>query len=295
MNAEAPLLLAGLDHSGKTALRMALERHPTMALVRRLELWTSLRGRHAQAVRSGRPDALLRTLGAWRFGTYRLDIERLEAVLGARSFRAFVLEIGRQLCNQTGATRWGIQEAMLELNAQSVIEDLPRAAIVQVVRDPRDRLVQMFERRAVGRSGTAGEIAAWIGSTRAGIDAAARHPSNVLVLRYETFVLDPYSALQRVCDFIGEPYDPQMLQAGHEASAPEIGQYRRALPPHQVAFIEKQCTDLMSSLGYDMSQAGGDRARDEVGKLDSLRWRAGQLGWSLRSRQIRRHAFAANR
>ena len=55
MNLEAPVLVAGLDHSGKTSLRIALGQHPSLVLVRRLALWTDLRARHARATRLRRP------------------------------------------------------------------------------------------------------------------------------------------------------------------------------------------------------------------------------------------------
>ena len=47
MNEAAPIFVAGLDQSGKTALRAALGAHPGITMVRHIELWTRLRGWHA--------------------------------------------------------------------------------------------------------------------------------------------------------------------------------------------------------------------------------------------------------
>ena len=57
VNEAAPIFVAGLDHSGKTALRAALGAHPSIHMVRHIELWTRLRRWHA-AGPSGRRRAL---------------------------------------------------------------------------------------------------------------------------------------------------------------------------------------------------------------------------------------------
>jgi hypothetical protein len=293
MTHKAPIVLTGLDHSGKTPLRIALDRHPALVMVRRLDLWTNLRRSFEKNKRARGRSTFARDLtrAASRHG---LDADQLIRASGAGSFADLVAEIGRQLCAQAGARHWGVQEATLELSLTSVLADMPNARIVQVVRDPRDRAARMRRLGSLGRTGVAAETAAWIASTLAGHAAAAQYPENVLIVRYETLMGDPSATLEALCAFVGESYSEKMLNDGPLSTRDrvellaEMGAYSTALTPREIELIESRATNLMAMFGYVATPV--TRRNSTLGGtvVDPLRWYVGRLAWWLRARQMRR-------
>lgn len=59
---------------------------------------------------------------------------------------------------------------------------------------------------------------AWCDVTRDLLDFAARHSANATLLRYEDLVSDPEAVCERIFDFLGEAWDPNILE---KAMAPE--------------------------------------------------------------------------
>ena len=277
MREAAPIFVAGLDHSGKTALRAALGAHPTIHMVRHIELWTRLRAWHATGA-NGRKRVLdaLTTGRAERLG---LDRERLDGS-ASRGFADLVCEVGRQLCERAGTSRWGLQEALLEFEAEHVVREMPDARIIGLVRDPRDRFQQMRTSGAVGRGGFAAGTAAWIASVRAAIAAAEAWPDHVRVISYEALVDRREPTLREVCAFIGEPFAAAMAAA--EPADSDVG----PLPERDVAVIQRRAAAEMMALGYEMLPiaTGTDMLPRRL--ADASRWQLGRLSWRRRSSHL---------
>ena len=278
MNEAAPIFVAGLDHSGKTALRAALGAHPGITMVRHIELWTRLRGWHA-AGPAGRA-RVLEALTTGRAARLELDPERLSRSASG-SFADLVRELGRQLCDRAGASRWGLQEALLEFEADQVMRETPDARIIGLVRDPRDRFHQMRIKGAVGRGGLAAETAAWIASVRASRAAAELRPDHFRVISYEALVDRREPTLREVCAFIGEPYADAMA-AGEPA-----GRDAGALPERDVAFIQRRAAPEIMALGYQMLPIAKRTDMLPQRLADASRWQLGRLSWRRRSSHLR--------
>jgi hypothetical protein len=284
VNEAAPIFVAGLDHSGKTTLRVALGAHPSIHMVRHIELWTRLRRWHA-AGSSGRRRALdaLTTGRAARLG---LDREALDR--SGNDFTALVREIGRQLCEAAGTTRWGLQEAFLEFQAAHVMREMPDARIVHLVRDPRDRYHEMRMTGAVGRGGLAAETAAWIASARVARAAAEARPNAFRLIRYEAFTDEREATLREICAFIDEPYADAMHRG--EPASHEMGR----LPDGDIAFIQDRAEQEMAAMGYGLLPVAQRNGALGQRVADASRWQLGQLSWRLRARQVA-PAFALKR
>ena len=278
MKEAAPIFVAGLDHSGKTSLRAALGAHPAIHMVRHIELWTRLRAWHATGA-SGRKRVLeaLTTGHAERLG---LDREGLDGSASG-DFADLVCEVGRQLCERAGTSRWGLQEALLEFEAEHVVREMPNARIIGLVRDPRDRFQQMRISGAVGRGGLAAETAAWIASVRAAIAAAEAWPDHVRVIRYEALVDRREPTLREVCAFIGEPFVDAM--AAGEPAGRDVGE----LPERDVAVIQRRAAAEMMALGYEMLPIATRTDMLPRRLADASRWQLGRLSWRRRSSHLR--------
>jgi hypothetical protein len=278
-----PVFIAGLDHSGKTALRLALAAGAGIHLVRRFELWTRLWPAHR---RDGRTDRLVHALTRGHGAGMDLDREGLVHAAEAGTFGDVVREIGRQLCQRSGARRWGVQEALLELVADGVLRELPEARIVHVVRDPRERYGAMLDAGATGRAGVGAETAAWIDSTRAALRMAAAHPAEFKIVRYEALLRDREATLRDVCDFIGAPCPPRLVAEGGngDADEPRTGAVR--LDERDVAFIQARAGSELVALGYHLEPVGPRTGILRHRLVDAVRWRLGRLAWRRRTRQL---------
>ena len=107
-------------------------------------------------------------------------------------------------------------------------------------------------------------------------------------MRYESLVRDPEAELREICDFIGEPYDEQMLtmsgasrfrDAGSNSSygprtagsitTDSIRKYEAVLSPRQIAYVQRVARSEMIEHGYEahpVSLTTGDRLRLVLGE-----------------------------
>jgi hypothetical protein len=171
---------------------------------------------------------------------------------------------------------------------------LPGARFIHLLRDPRD-----VARSSIGM-GWAGNsyygLAPWIEAERAW-DRVAPHlaPDQVLELRFERLMADLEPELTRVCDFLGRPFRPEMLDY-HRATSygppdPRMaGQWRRTAGAREIALIEGQCGALMAARGY--APAGAPAI---PGPVEALRLAAGnRLGrWRFNIRRFGLGLFLA--
>lgn len=297
MRAPSPIFVAGLDRAGKTQLRIALARHPSLEMVRRVNLWTEIFGRYGELRSVEQRRAAARAVN--RSG--ELDEARLVGAMDGSPtpYVALFAEFGAQLCARSGRRRWGTQEAHLEWRADAVLRLFPQARIIHLVRDPRDRAAVVIGSSSRRRGGLGAETAAWVASADLARRQAAAHPRSYTTLRYESLVDDPEGTLREVCDFIGESFEPAMLadgplsQSGRTALVEEIGSFRERLAPWEIAFIQSRAQGLMDAMGYPAEPAtpAGDslprRALRELGA------RAGMLAWRYRTRRLRAAAGPA--
>lgn len=156
---------------------------------------------------------------------------------------------------------------------------LPGSRFVLTVRDGRD-VAASIGRRFGGDFGKG--LDWWLSAARKIV--AALGSADVLVARYEDFVLDPAQRVEAICTFLGLAFEPEMLdyhareKPWGEAALPRI---RSAAPAHQAhalrrqtqsnspvfdargawrgvlpdrwaeAFLEEPARSLMLQLGYD--------------------------------------------
>ncbi|HYD63883.1 sulfotransferase [Azospirillum sp.] len=82
----------------------------------------------------------------------------------------------------------------------------PDAPVLYVVRDGRDVACSVAKRTGDLADG----VAMWIAENTAGLAMMRRH-GGVMQVRYEDLVADSRGVLERVCAFVGEPFDERML------------------------------------------------------------------------------------
>lgn len=307
-----PFFIGGADRSGLGLVGEMLERHPSLAISRRTNLWTFYLDRFGDLAEPDNLDRCLDTMLSFtRIRAMNPDRSRLvrDFVAGDdQSYFALFRLLGSGYAESVGKTRWGDKSLNSERDAVRILEAYPDAVMIHVVRDPRDRHASMTLHRGGRRSGVFGSIAVWANSARLAVGNAERFPGRYLVLRYEDLVDSPERELRRVLDLVGEPFDRAVLEiddahsidasaAGQRAlSRSSIGRYERDVPAREVALIERALGSGMTRLGYALS-------RPDLPAVEELRVRILDrpiaAGWSAVWRPWsavrRRHASGPSR
>jgi Sulfotransferase family len=209
----APFFIVGNDRSGTTLLRLILDSGPDAAIPPESMFLTDVE--LDGDARAREPQQLLDAL--WRHPKVRLwelppapprvppGLERDEAmrfVLGA-PFAAYAARFGK--------ARWGDKTPHYVHHVDRLLGVWPEARVVVLVRDGRDVALSL-RRMPFGPNNAWAAAQWWARGVRAGLEAQARHPGSVAMLRYEDLVRDPAAEVARVCEFLGLRFQPDMLE-----------------------------------------------------------------------------------
>ena len=106
----------------------------------------------------------------------------------------------------------------------------------------------------------------WRQNVAAGLRFAARHPDQVITLRYEHLLAEPHAQLARVLAALGEDpaTAPAVLHAyqrdGFRFDPVRAGAWRHRTDPDDVVGFEARAGDLLDHLGYPRTGGAGDGA-----------------------------------
>lgn len=243
---ERPVFVLGSPRSGTSAVARSIGRLPGFADLGELGPWKAAIPRLATLPEEAAAAELRRMLEAVRrFGLVR----HLRAVEQS-------------------------PETALVLGA--AVRAYPQAAVVHMVRDPRDVAASLIQKGWL-RAGRAGrdDVGApyghhprfWVEPERAAefdeasearragwtwrayVTGARASPVNTLEVPYEALAADPATAAEALAAHIGA--DPVALgRALGGFHAESVGRWRRNLTPDQVDEVEAEAGELMQELGY---------------------------------------------
>ena len=300
---EPPFFVVGNRRSGTTLLRLMLASHPRLGVP---------------------PESGFTVFLGWYFGHLRFDErildcfldrlltddfnqdwalsrEALEGPLRSRlpcGFPAIIDGVYRVYLekNFPGACRWGDKTTWYQHHLPELDSYFPAARYIHIVRDPRAVLASY--RKVPHLPNDAIAVAAdWRRSVSAIRSFGARRPSRYLEVQYEDLVRDPEAVLRRICGFLGEVFDPMMLEyhrlnreqrleperhMGWKArtldppAEDRIEAWRRELDPRDVRIVESIAGPL-----WARSQAvPRERVTVKVRRLASdLLWQVRLHGW----------------
>jgi hypothetical protein len=109
-----------------------------------------------------------------------------------------------------GKPRWGDKTPHYVHHVDALLAIWPDARVVVLVRDGRDVALSL-RRMPFGPNNAWAAAQWWARGVRAGAAAAARHPGQVMTVRYEDLAADPAARVPEVCAFLGLGYAPAML------------------------------------------------------------------------------------
>lgn len=153
---------------------------------------------------------------------YRLDRDAIATFLAGRrpSIPAALEAVTAQYMAARGKVRWVEKTPDHLLYLEAIRRHFPDAPIVRILRDPRDVAVSLMKVPWGARSFLEG-LLFW-----ERMDAASRDfflsDRHSYTLRFEDLVSDPAGELQKLCNFVGETFEPAMLDTsatGEEINA----------------------------------------------------------------------------
>lgn len=248
-----PIILTGLDRSGKTALRGRLTAHPAIHIARRTALFSSLDGKFGDLRVPSALDACVAAI-AGRPGLAEILGDRAEFARLVREGpvtyeRVFGLALA-SLAASHGARHWGEQDTDLMWSASRLLQRIPDARVIHVLRDPRRRhaIVRGDRPRTIGLVGAT--TAAWLTSARLAIGGRNADPARYRIVRYEDLATDPAGVVGDLARWLGE--------APSETPTP-VSDEPPAVPASDASFIEGHAAPEMRLLGYEPQARTGPR------------------------------------
>ena len=332
---EPPFFIVGSGRSGTTLVRSLLDAHPRLAVPPETHFMARVERDRAQDGDAPADfDAFWHDLVRWsRFrdlGVDPSDVRQRIERAGRRDFKTVFAAMLRAYADRFGKPRAGEKTPSHYRHVDRLFAWFPGVRIVVVQRDPRavvasqlrspwvveqqvpTRRLQPLVRR-LRLFHVAEHAALWMEAYDRHLARADRDP-RFHVVAYERLVADAATELGRLCEFLGEAYEPAMLherngtrdalvakhapptwrswvdehhsRASGAISADGRETWRSELSEREIALIEGLCGPRMAKLGYQPEAGrhnGGARLANtllaaEGGEARLRRW----LGRRLR-------------
>lgn len=260
--AEAPLFVLGSGRSGTTLLRQMLNAHGRIHLTHEAGFYSA-----AQPFRKRLParEWLGRYYGSFPFAWLGLSVEEVEnelpRPLGESAYPDAFRAVMRAKAKQYGKARFGDKTPYDSRHAGAMLRDFPGARIIHIVRDPRATVASLA--RMPWAPSSLGMVNLF---ALAQVQALAPHRSRIHEVRLEDLLADPEAEMRKVLSFVGEDWDPRVLDhtrhapddappypwlaAAKEAARPTAEGYKKALSPAWIRLIEGTQRRIFARYGY---------------------------------------------
>ena len=201
----------------------------------------------------------------------RTVVPELLAATRKNSFGEAYRVILERYASAVNKPRWGEKTPHNLFYVREILEDFPDAKILNLVRDGRDVAVEQL-RSAFGPRNAYAAALIWRRSQALADHWSATLPkSQWLDVRYEELTRDPAGVLARVTDFLGEAYEPQILDfhrgevaqrraqtrdhkpLGSPVTSEFVGIYRQHLSEQEQGVFAHVAGDALRRAGYELS------------------------------------------
>lgn len=289
-----PVFIVGSPRSGTTFLRHVLDRHPSLSVCGETRFFAEVYKRRRLfgdlANPANRRRLVEQYLSTARIRRIGMDLDALKEKLlrEATSYRELFTGILEYYAESQGKKRMGEKTPHHAFHAKTLCQWYPGAAIIHLVRDPRD-VVASLQRMPWAPDSIVSNASMWLL-----FDRAARRLQNYagyLLVRYETLVTQPEHELARICAHVGEDYAPGMLLATGPASVPRLAagpltterlnKWKEQLTAEEVSLVEWIDGRDMQMYGYSRNARSISLPTITRGlaiaALDSVRQQAARL------------------
>jgi hypothetical protein len=274
-----PIFIVGVHRSGTTLLRYMLGSHSRIYIPPESDFVPSFfLHRPAKDLSDEEIEHILRTI----FDRYRFVKEwqgeppqpgPFIRSMTDRSPAAFLDTLYSAYARQYGAQRWGDKTPIYASYVDLIHEIFPHAQFLHIIRDGRDAALSMLDKYERDEFHVDIFFAArnWVRRIRSAQRAGSRlGPDLYYELRYENLIEDPESELRTVCEFLGETYEPGMIEYHQTAreripanshffsnvrnppSRQRIGRWQQQMSERDQRLVQTVAGKLLAELGYPL-------------------------------------------
>jgi hypothetical protein len=284
--AERPLFIFGCGRSGTSLLSRMLDSHPAIAVPYESHLYNRIYPRLRPDADLGdartRERLLAEILRTSDFAHWN-PAPRMEAVLAEvrrADFHGLVDALLRSWTRSRGKRRWGEKTPHHTLVWRLIYEGFPNLQVLHMVRDGRD-VALSFREAPFGPKHVYQAARHWARHVDAAEEArAALGAEGFLQVRYEDLLAAPEPELRRICGFLGEPYEPAMLEYHRREDAYPTDErntgalrrpvqagnrekWRAALTPRELRIFEAVAGAQLERYGYPRAAPAAELSRWE--------------------------------
>lgn len=334
-NGERPIFVIGSERSGTTLIMAILGCHPRLAVPEVAWYYPRFRPYLFTYGDIGESDNFRTLAHEMAYGlrtpywgmdvnpaTFGIEIaERALAI--EQSFRGIVAAMFETYAAQAGKPRWGEKTPYNLFYISEILEDFPNAQIVNIYRDGRDVCAEFLD-ASFGPTNIYAAAELWRDGQEAVRPWRDKLPADQWYdIKYEDFVADPVSQLKSLCAFLGEDYDPAMLEFHTTPTArrrgttkdnwalaepitdKHVGIYKTQLSLRDQGVMAWVAGDLLREYGYEKIAKPIELSTQQTAYFDELdgRYRAASLDspggwivmesyndWLMEQREARRRA-----
>ena len=213
-----PFFIISCGRSGSTLLSRMLNQHPRIAVSGESHLfnifypWLAYYGNLSDRQNQERLVTDILSTFHIRNWTPPLNKEQVLARIVSPNFTGVVEAVMKAWADSQGKPRWGEKTPQHVYFWREILECFPQGKIVHIVRDGRD-VAASFIRAQFGPKTYYSAAKRWVRELEE-IDQlkVAVHPDRFFELSYEDLLDHPMEQLSKLCDFLGEPCFPGMLE-----------------------------------------------------------------------------------
>lgn len=264
----APIFIVGCQRSGTTMLRDLLRSHPHLTFPDEshfIPAFYRAYGDPRTAWEAHRLAARILKLSWVRRWGLRLEAD---SFADCRSFREILCRLYEAWARRENKPRWGDKTPYYVTEIPLLLKLFPEARIIHIYRDGRDVALSWLQSRYVPQNiYTAARL--WKSWTSAGRQAGAALPRETyLEVCYERLLQQPRETIQRVCEFVGEPFDERLLRLRPPARDPRFDpsphkrspefimpanctKWKTRMAAKDRVTFESAAGDLLGALGYE--------------------------------------------
>jgi hypothetical protein len=276
--ASVPTFLFGMERSGTTLLSMMIGAHPLVAVpLATTGMWVDF----AKRLESGfnglaTQDDVVRLVDAIleheriRLWDAEVDRDALLENLPLRNYGETVARFHAGYAHAKGKPCWANVDIATLDSMDQVNAWLQNARFLHIIRDGRD--VALSHQTMPYGAGNVAECArAWVSRTTINTKMGRiLGPARYMTIRFEDLVLDTRATLERICTFMGIPYDERMLRYDEmvEEKIPanrrwlwpaiarppqqsKVGQWRQRMTRSQRIVFEGIANQALKDWGYE--------------------------------------------
>ncbi|MEV0581670.1 sulfotransferase [Nonomuraea sp. NPDC050310] len=281
MASDRPVFVIGCPRSGTTMLQLMLHSHPRIAVAPETRFVIPAYQRR-RAFGDMRLAERRRSLAEWIAGDRSTKFRELgidkddfvrEVVDGPGSFGSVLGIAFRMYAERFGKARWGDKRPSYVKQVDLLRRLFPDAQFIHLVRDGRD-CVSSLKEMPWYTADSFHAMATWIEAIDHGAKLKKSLPADTYYeLRYEDLTDATDVEMKKLCDFLGEEFDPSVISPREaadtvvplhkvwhgnthgEVTKARVGSWSKRLDPWEIALCEDQFGDRLQAWGYELSGA----------------------------------------